>query len=310
MKKWMMNIAILGIVSITTLSGTGCQAIKEQRDAEIAAHSYTLHNDIEEVISRDTTKWNKLIDTLGGKSGIFIDKLNSYYDVDDTGVYRANGYIDFLDSIDDQEDLLKEVIGPEVEAFIKSAKNLRTGQSLEQIIGGYGLSAIKAYEGDAKIFVCESGLTFKDKALQSKIDTLCNKNLFISAVSQGKEKRIVELAYPSYLPYRSHFFENTNSAYYKVFMDKKGNIEKVQLIICYLPDNDSVLSEEKYADLKNILQQMSSKEIEISELQKVIEENMKQKSKNSRGTLDDLSYSVTKKVSESWQKEMTVVEIE
>ena len=75
MKRCLMNIVILGIASITTLSGTGCQRFSEWREEEVAEHSYVVHNNIEEIVEQDETKWNQLVDEVKGIDDISINQL-------------------------------------------------------------------------------------------------------------------------------------------------------------------------------------------------------------------------------------------
>ncbi|MEE1073297.1 MAG: hypothetical protein U0L26_13120 [Cellulosilyticum sp.] len=309
MKRWLMNIAILGIASITTLSGTGCQHFSEWREEEVAEHSYVVHNNIEEIVEKDETKWNQLVDEVRGIDNISVNQLNDRSYIEELGIYRANGYISFWQDTDDKK-RLESMIGSEAEGFLDVMNKLEEGQSLEQVVNGYGLFATNMYKGNADIFVVESGLVLKDKMLKEKIDTLCDKSLLISAVSQGKEKRMIELAYPSYFPAIDYGWDKSKTAYYQLIMDHDGNIKKIKLLVRYSANSDRVLSEEKYKDLKYILEQVSGEEVDISNLQLAIAENMKENGKDSKGKVSDWNYCVTKSIIDSGYQEVTIIEIE
>ena len=313
MKRCLMNIVILGIASITTLSGTGCQRFSEWREEEVAEHSYVVHNNIEDIVEKDETKWNQLVDEVKGIDDISINQLKRRLSVEELGIYRANGYINFWRSTENEKNVekLESVLGLEIKGFLDAMNKLEEGQSLEQVVNGYGLFATNMYkEGNADIFIVESGLVLKDKMLKEKIDTLCNKSLLISAVSQGKEKRMIELAYPSYFPAIDYGWDKSKTAYYQLIMDHDGNIKKIKLLVRYSANSDRVLSEEKYKDLKYILEQVSGEEVDISNLQLAIAENMKENGKDSKGKVSDWNYCVTKSIIDSGYQEVTIIEIE
>lgn len=304
MRRWMMSIPIL-LVALT-----GCQSLEEQSDDYARAHAYTVQSNIEEVVQRDTTKWDQLTAQLDGL-GTQVENKDSYTEA--MGIWEYDGIFclpDVHELKEEDKEKIKQAIGQEATEFIEASKSLKIGESTERIINGYGIYATNCYGNGVQVYIAQSGLKFKDEMMQNMIEAYCGDELLISAVSKGEEKQIVELAYPSYLAYNKYGVDMGDPAYYKLIMDQNGNVERIKMIISYRVDENITFSEEKKTDLKRILEIAVGKTLDTTKVESAIEENMASNGKNSKGTIEEWNYSVEKMDKNSRYTGTTVVEFE
>lgn len=304
MKRWMISIPIL-LVALT-----GCQSLEEQSDEYAIEHAYTVQSNIEEVVQRNNTKWDQLTAQLDGL-GTEVENKDSY--TENMGIWEYNGLFCFSDIYDLKEadkEKIKQAIGQEAAEFIEASKSLKVGESAERIINGYGIYATNCYGNGVQVYIAQSGLKFKDEIMQNMIEAYCGDELLISAVSKGKEKQIVELAYPSYIAYNKHGVDMGAPTYYKLIIDQNGNIERIKMIISYRVDENITFAEEKKTHLKSILEIATGKALDTTKVESAIEENIALNGKNSKGTIEQWNYSVEKMDKNSRYKGTTIVEFE
>lgn len=271
----------------------------------------TIQNVTEQLVQRDRTSWDKLQTMLNywsdnkiGYIDYFIGQGISDY-MNNQGVFEKNGgvlfYIGPNGAGPDWKELkeLRTILGEEFEPFIEKAQHLKPGETIEALFNEYGVIAFNPVNGTEKeiaVGVLNSGLSFKDAAMQSKIEKLCGDELILSTVSCNNVTQYVELSYPAQLlgyPY----FQQDPTAYYQITMDRVGNVRQMKFIIStpHQKANDKQdLSEEKYARLDTILKEITGEVLDTSLLKADIYQNMLN-GKTLSGTVGTFNYSITQK---------------
>lgn len=303
MKKWIICLPIL----LMTL--TGCQPLNQKRDVEREASTYYVDSTLRYDVNQETKGWEMLKKVAEGFQEGECDILES--DLQALEIYEMNGYIrcwNWLKDITNEEMAqVSTVVGEELLDLIEEAKGLEKGGIIEKVVNNYGVCLVKSFvENHITLYITHSGLTFNDEVLQNQIEVLCKDQLLISAISRGKDKQIVELAYPI-RAVKEYVSDLPPSIYYKVIMDTEGNIETIKMVISSYYSDNKVLKEEKYNHLESMLEQISGESLEMTDLKQKICQGIENR-KETDGSIGSWDYEVTTKSENRSHTQITVVE--
>ncbi len=278
----------IGWIVILILIVIGYQSInKAQEDMA----PYELEYLGENIVETNNVKYEKLGE-IGTPNLEYRHTVSSNGDKYD--IYNRNEEflfnLDYLKNKQEQE----EIIGEGLKEFLESASKLEAGGSIEDVINGYGLFADCSYRiNEHSVYVIKPGIKFKNETLKKTIDNLCGDNLLLTAIGVGEEKIGVELEYPRNSVITGNICYD-ESSYYKLTLDKLGNVEKMKFIVLYSETESPILPEEKYNHLKYMLEQITGEELDTHGLNKAIKNSMNKGGKNSKGNIGNLHYKLKK----------------
>lgn len=268
-----------------------------------------IQNVTEKLVQRDSAPWDKLqkiIDNwLENEIGyMYMSGRGTSDYMNNQGVFDKNGgiifYVDPTDMGADWKDVkeLSTIFGEEFNTFVDKAQGLKQGETIEALFNEYGVIAFNPVngEGNIAIGILNSGLSFKDTAMQTKIEKLCGNDLMLSTVSCNNVTQYVELGYPGQL-LEGPYAQRVSTAYYQITMDRVGDVKHMKLIISTPRPNTNDkqdLSKEKYARLDAILTEVTGEVVDTSVLKADIQQNIVN-GKSLSGTVGAFNYSVTQK---------------
>ena len=295
----------IGWIVILILIVIGYQSINKVQE-DVA--SYELEYLGANIVEIDNDKDNELekirTSNLGYRHTIRrCGEEHDIYNMDEQFTFDVN----YLKNKQEQQ----EIIGEGLKEFLESASKLEDGESIEAVINGYGLFADCGYRvNEPSVYIMKPNINFKNETLKKTIDRLCGDNLLITAIGIGEEKIGVELEYPRHGVVNSNICHD-ESSYYKLTLDKLGNVEKMKFIVLYSETESPILPEEKYNHLKYMLEQITGEELDTTELNKAIKNSMNKRGKNSKGNIGNLKYKLKRmNIKTSRYQKMIVVDFE
>lgn len=305
---------------------TGCQSINEVRKTDRMEHSIAVSSQIEETVTYTDNEWTVLqeeLDQLELKRSdewwYYRNDFNSNY-LKAMGTVFADGvlYIEDISTEGSKKaiELIGSKLGKTFEEFMGSIDTLEAmepGEIKETIIGTYGV-VLQKVEDDINervdLYLCKSSLMLKDEKEQTWLQEICGNDILLSAVSQGAEGRLLELSTPSYLMNGSLYGRPQNiSIYYQIFKENYGDVRQIRMVLRQGKDVESKVPENQVAVLKRLMSSASGEEVEVSGLIEAIESKLAGDNGVKKGTVGNLSYSITGESNSAGQGNIVMVEL-
>lgn len=306
---------------------TGCQSINDIKDTDRMEHRIIVSNQIEETVTYVDDEWTMLQEELdqlelerADEWWYYGNDFNSNY-LKNMGTVFADGVLYIEDISTDGSKKAIELIGSKLgKAFEEFVGNIDTleamepGEIKETIIGTYGVVLQKVQDDiyeRVDLYLCKSSLMLKDEKEQTWLQEICDNDMLLSAVSQGAEGRLLELSTPSYLMNGILYDRQQNiSAYYQIFKENYGDVRKIRMVLKQGENVESKVPENQVAVLKRLISSVSGEEVEVSGLIEAIELRLSGNSGVKKGSVGNLSYSITGESSSAGQGNIVIVELD
>lgn len=304
---------------------TGCQSINDIKDADRMEHRITVSSQIQETVAYTDNEWTVLQEELGqlertDEWWYYGNDFNSSY-VTSVGTAFADGMICIENIHADKSRKAIELIGTKLgKAFEELMGNIETleamepGEIKETIIDTYGVVLQKVQDDiyeRVDLYLCKSSLMLKDEKEQTWLQEICDNDMLLSAVSQGVEGRLLELSTPSYLMNGTLYDRQQNiSAYYQIFKENYGDVRKIRMVLKQGENVESKVPKNQVAVLKRLISSVSGEEVEVSGLIEAIELRLSGNSGVKKGSVGNLSYSITGESSSAGQGNIVIVELD
>lgn len=301
---------------------TGCQSINEVRNTDRMNHNVAVSNQIEETVTYTANEWTALQEELEqlertDEWWYSVDSFNAGY-LTSMGIGFADGML-YIEDISTEEskkaiELIGGKLGKEFEDFIKNAsEEMEPEEIKETIIGTYGVVLQKVKDSTyerVELYLCKSSLMLKDEKEQAWLQEISGNDILLSAVSQGAERRLLELSTPTYLMSDRLYRPQNISVYYQIFKENYGDVRNIRMVLKQGENAECKIPENQVAVLQRLVSSASGEEVEVSELCEAIESKLSGGNSKNKGTVGKLSYSITKESNSVGEGNIVIIELD